>query len=188
MLLHVKNMVCDRCILIVRQQLENQNFKVKDIVLGRVEIEPEPGEEQMQNIASVLEVLGFELIDKQKDQLVEQIKTKVIELVHYSDLSQIKQSLMTLIADELHREYTYLSRLFSDVEGITIEKYIIQQKIEKVKELIQYGELNLNEIAFKMGYSSSAHLSTQFKAITGQSPRQYKTTSGQNRKTLDRVK
>eukprot|EP01132_Coremiostelium_polycephalum_P022854 gene22854-27153_t len=98
-------MVCDRCILIVRQQLENLHFKVSEISLGKV--------------------LGFELIDKQKDQLVEQIKTKVIELVHYSDLNEINQSLLTLIADALHKEYTYLSRLFSDAEGLTIEKYII---------------------------------------------------------------
>ncbi|PTT02152.1 AraC family transcriptional regulator [Pedobacter sp. HMWF019] len=187
MLLHIKNMVCDRCILIVRQQLENLNFKVKDISLGKVDIDHEPTEEQVQTIASALQVLGFELIDKQKDQLVEQIKTKVIELVHYSDLNSVHQSLMTLIAEQLHKEYTYLSRLFSDTEGITIEKYIIQQKIEKVKELIQYGELNLNEIAFKMGYSSSAHLSTQFKSVTGQSPSQYKTAAGHQRKPLDRV-
>lgn len=181
-------MVCDRCILIVRQQLENLGFKVGEISLGKVEITPEPLEEQTQNIASALQVLGFELIDKQKDQLVEQIKTKVIELVHYSDLNEIHQSLMSIIASELHKEYTYLSRLFSDAEGITIEKYIIQQKIEKVKELIEYGELNLNEIAFKMGYSSSAHLSTQFKSVTGQSPSQYKTTQGNQRKPLDQIK
>jgi AraC-like DNA-binding protein len=185
MQLHVKNMVCDRCILIVRQQLENLHFKVSEISLGKVELSPEPTEAQLQDIASALEVLGFELIDKQKDQLVEQIKTKVIELVHYSDLNEINQSLLTLIADALHKEYTYLSRLFSDAEGLTIEKYIIQQKIEKVKELIGYGELNLNEIAYKMGYSSSAHLSTQFKSITGQSPSQYKASDGQNRRPLD---
>jgi AraC family transcriptional regulator len=179
-------MVCDRCILIVRQQLENLDFEVADISLGKVEISQEPDEMQLQNIASAFEVLGFELIDKQKDKLVEQIKNKVIELVHYSELSEINQSLMNLIASALHKEYTYLSRLFSDAEGITIEKYIIQQKIEKVKELLEYGELNLNEIALKMGYSSSAHLSTQFKTITGISPRQYK-AAGNNRKPLDQL-
>lgn len=180
-------MVCDRCILIVRQQLENLNFQVKEIMLGRVEVSPEPDESQLQDIASALEVLGFEMIDKQKDKLVEQIKTKVIELVHYSDLNEIKPSLMNLIASDLNKEYTYLSRLFSYAEGITIEKYIIQQKIEKVKELLEYGELNINEIALKMGYSSAAHLSTQFKTITGLSPRQYKAEAGNNRKPLDQV-
>jgi AraC family transcriptional regulator len=180
-------MVCDRCILIVRQQLENLNFEVKEIMLGKVEVSPEPDETQLQDIASALKVLGFEMIDNQKDKLVEQIKTKVIELVHYADLNEIKPSIMNLIASDLHREYTYLSRLFSDAEGITIEKYIIQQKIEKVKELLEYGELNINEIALKMGYSSTAHLSTQFKTITSLSPRQYKTEAGNSRKPLDQV-
>jgi AraC family transcriptional regulator len=180
-------MVCDRCILIVRQQLENLNFQVDDIILGKVEIHPEPDELQLQKIAATFEVLGFELIDNEKDKLIDQIKTRVIELVHYSDLNEINQSLMNIIAGDLHKEYTYLSRLFSDAEGITIEKYIIQQKIEKVKELLQYGELNINEISFKMGYSSSAHLSTQFKTVTGLSPRQYKATAGSNRKPLDQV-
>lgn len=180
-------MVCDRCVMIVRQQLENLNFRVKDITLGKVEISPEPDDEQLQNIASVLQVLGFELIDKQKDKLVEQIKVKVIELVHHSDLNIIHQSVMSLIAADLHKEYAYLSRLFSDSEGITIEKYIIQQKIEKVKALLEYGELNLNEIAYKMGYSSSAHLSTQFKSVTGLSPSQYKGGAGSQRIPLDQV-
>jgi AraC family transcriptional regulator len=188
MLLHIKNMVCDRCILIVRQQLESLQFDVSAISLGKVEISPEPDERQLQNIASAFEVLGFELIDSQKDKLMEQIKTKVIELVHYSDLNALNKSIISVIAEDLNKDYAYLSRLFSDAAGTTIEKYIIQQKIEKVKELLEYGELNLNEIAYKMGYSSSAHLSTQFKTITGLSPRQYKATTGNQRTALDQVK
>lgn len=180
-------MVCDRCILIVRQQLENLGFAVDAISLGKVTITPEPSAEQVQHISSVLQVLGFELIDKDKDQLIEQIKTQVIELVHHSDLNALKQSLMSIIADKLNKEYVYLSRLFSDAEGITIEKYIIQQKVEKVKELLEYGELNLNEIAYKMGYSSSAHLSTQFKAVTGISPSKYKAMPAGDRKPLDKI-
>lgn len=180
-------MVCDRCILIVRQQLNNLGFATEEISLGKVNIHPEPGQLQLQDISSAFQVLGFELIDKDKDQLVEQIKTSVINLVHYSDLNALKFSLMRMIADQLHKEYTYLSRLFSDAEGITIEKYIIQQKIEKVKELLEYGELNLNEIAFKMGYSSSAHLSTQFKGVTGISPSKYKSGKSGNRKALDQL-
>jgi AraC family transcriptional regulator len=187
MKLHVKNMVCDRCILIVRQQLENLKFHVDDITLGHVEIHPEPDEKQLQHISAAFKVLGFELIDNEKDKLVDQVKTRVIELVHYSDLNEIKQSLISIIAADLNREYSYLSRLFSEVEGITIEKYIIQQKVEKVKELLQYGELNMNEIAFKMGYSSSAHLSTQFKSVTGLSPTQYKANAAIGRKPLDQV-
>jgi AraC-like DNA-binding protein len=187
MTLYVKNMVCDRCIMIVDQQLNQLGFSVKDISLGKVEVEPEPNSAQLQDIGSALQVLGFELIDKEKDQLIEQVKNEVINLVHYSDLNEIKQSLMHIIAGRLNKEYTYLSRLFSDGEGITIERYIIQQKIEKVKELLEYGELNLNEISYKMGYSSSAHLSAQFKTITGMSPSKYKSATDQSRKPLDRI-
>ncbi|ACU04144.1 MULTISPECIES: helix-turn-helix domain-containing protein [Pedobacter] len=187
MLLYVKNMVCDRCIMIVRQQLENFGFKVKEISLGKIAIEPEANEGQLQDIAAALGTLGFELMDKEKDQLVEQIKTQVIDLIHYSELNELQQSLSQEIADKLNKDYAYLSRQFSDAEGLTIEKYIIQQKIEKVKELLEYGELNLNEIAYKMGYSSSAHLSTQFKAITGLTPSKYKTATLNDRKSLDKV-
>lgn len=187
MLLHVKNMVCDRCILIVRQQMEQLNFAVDSITLGKVSIVPDPDPAQLQQISSVLQVLGFELIDREKDQLIEQIKTQVIELVHYSDLSALKESLMNILSQKLSKDYVYLSRLFSDGEGITIEKYIIQQKIEKVKELLEYGQLNLNEIAYQMGYSSSAHLSTQFKAVTGMPPSKYKVLPTSDRKSLDQV-
>ena len=187
MQLHVKNMVCDRCILIVRQQLENLGFSVDEISLGKVSVSPEPSPEKLQDISAAFQVLGFELMDKDKDQLVEQIKTQVIELVHYSKLYELKQSLMSLIAEKLNKEYVYLSRLFSDVEGITIEKYIIQQKVMRVKELLEYGELNLNEIAYQMGYSSSAHLSTQFKTVTGVTPSKYKASPGGDRKPLDQI-
>lgn len=187
MLLYVKNMVCDRCILIVRQQVEQLGFKVNSIQLGMVAVAPAPDSIQLQQIAAVLEVQGFELMDKDKDQLVEQIKTQVIGLVHYSDLSTQKQSLLTVIAGNLNKDYAYLSRLFSESEGITMEKYIIQQKVEKVKELLEYGELNLNEIAYRMGYSSSAHLSTQFKGITGIAPSKYKMQPAGDRKPLDQV-
>lgn len=180
-------MVCDRCILIVKQQLGNLGFVTDEISLGTVKIHPDPDQHQLQDISSAFEVLGFELIDREKDKLVEQVKTSVINLVHYSDLNTLKQSLMSVIADQLNKEYSYLSRLFSDAEGITIEKYVIQQKIEKVKELLEYGELNLNEIAFKMGYSSSAHLSTQFKSVTGISPSKYKQGTAVNRRPLDQI-
>jgi len=186
MVLFIKNMVCDRCILIVRQELEKLDLQVKDIALGRVEPNTTPDVKQLQTLDIALRALGFELIDKQKDQLVEQIKTKVIERVHYLPLHTLQESLIQLVAKDLNKEYAYLSRLFSDVEGITIEKYVIQQKVEKVKELLEYGELNLNEIAYKMGYSSSAHLSTQFKSITGLSPSRYKATN-KERKPLDQV-
>lgn len=186
-MLYVKNMVCDRCIMIVKQQMERFDLQVKEISLGKIEVEPEPDATQRQAIAVSLQALGFELIDKEKDQLVEQIKNQVIDLVHYSDLNEIENSLTQVIAERLNKDYAYLSRQFSDAEGLTIEKYIIQQKVEKVKELLEYGEFNLNEIAYKMGYSSSAHLSTQFKAVTGLTPSKYKATILNDRKSLDKV-
>jgi len=180
-------MVCDRCILIVRQQLDQLGLSADTISLGKVSVSPEPDQLKLQEVSAALQGLGFELIDKEKNQLIEEIKTQVIEIVHYSDLSAVQQSLMNLIAQKLNRDYVYLSRLFSDAEGVTIEKYIIQQKVEKVKELLEYGELNLNEISYKMGYSSSAHLSTQFKSVTGMPPSKYKAQPAGDRKPLDQL-
>ena len=187
-MLYVKNMVCDRCIMIVKHQLERLGLTVKDISVGTIEVAPEPDVELLQKLAASLQDLGFELMDKEKDQLVEQIKNQVIDLIHYSDLNELVQPITQVIADRLNKDYAYLSRQFSEVEGLTIEKYILQQKIEKVKELVEYDELNLNEIAYKMGYSSSAHLSTQFKAVTGLTPSKYKISALNNRKPLDKVK
>lgn len=187
MKLYIKNMVCDRCIMIVRQQLESLGLSVTAITLGTADVRPDPKESLLSHLASILKVLGFELINKDKDKLIERIKNVVIELIHYSDLSEIQGNMMASIADRLHKDYAYLSRLFSESEDITIEKFIIQQKIEKVKELLQYGELNITEIAYKMGYSSSAHLSAQFKSITGMSPRQYKLSGDPFRKSIDKV-
>lgn len=180
-------MVCNRCIMVVRQQMENLDFLILDITLGTVQIYPDPEDGQLQNIAAALQLLGFELIDQEKEQLVERIKTVVIELVHHSDMTSLEQSMIRIIAKRVNRDYTFLSRLFSDSEGLTIEKYIIHQKVEKVKELITYGELNLNEIAEKMGYSSSAHLSAQFKGITGLSPSKFKAAGGAGRNSIDKV-
>lgn len=180
-------MVCDRCILIVKQQLDHLGYSTEEISLGMVSIHPDPDSLQLKDISSAMEVLGFELIDREKDKLVEQIKTSIINLVHYSDLTALKKSITSMLADQLNRDYNYLSRLFSDAEGLTIEKYVIQQKIEKVKELLEYGELNLNEIAFRMGYSSSAHLSTQFKLLSGVSPSTYKNGHSGKRKSLDQL-
>lgn len=187
MILHIKNMVCDRCILVVRQQLENLGFKVNHIALGNAEILPEPDEEHLQLISSALKVLGFELIDKEKDKTVEAIKNIVIELVHHSDLSEMRTSFSDLIGGRLDKDYAHLSRLFSDAQDTTIERFIIQQKVEKIKELLDYGELNLNEIAYQMGYSSSAHLSTQFKSITGLTPSQYRSSEQVTRKPIDKI-
>lgn len=187
MLIHIKNMVCDRCQMIVRQQLENLGFTVKQIALGSAEIAPDPDEDQTQLIAAALKVPGFELISKETDKTVEAIKNVVIELVHHSDLSEMNTSYSDLIANRLGKDYAHLSRLFSNSQDMTIERFIIQQKTEKIKELLEYGELNLNEIAYQMGYSSSAHLSTQFKSITGSTPSQFKASGRAGRKSIDKV-
>jgi len=180
-------MVCDRCQMIVRQQLESLGFTVKQVALGYAEITPDPDEEQMQSISAALKVPGFELINKETDKTVEAIKNVVIELVHHSDLSELHTSYSDLIAGRIGKDYAHLSRLFSNSQDTTIERFIIEQKVEKIKELIQYGELNLNEIAYSMGYSSSAHLSTQFKSVTGITPSQFKSSTGKQRKALDRI-
>jgi len=187
MLIHIKNMVCDRCKTIVKQQLESIGFKVEQIALGKAELTPDPNDEQLQMIAAALKISGFELINKETDKTVENIKNVIIDLVHHTDMSEMRTSYSDLIAGRLGKDYTYLSRLFSNSQDTTIERFIIQQKVEKIKELLEYGELNLNEIAYQMGYSSSTHLSAQFKSITGLTPSQYKTNEFKERKSLDRL-
>lgn len=179
-------MVCDRCIMVVRQQLENLHFKVEDIFLGKADIGPDPDERQLLEIAASLNLMGFELIDNEKQQLVERIKNLVIQKVHYSDLTESRINFSELLSSKLFKDYAYLSRLFSEYEEITIEKFIIQQKVEKVKELLEYGQLKLNKIAYKMGYSSSAHLSAQFKNTTGMTPSQYRTADS-SRRSIDSI-
>lgn len=186
-ILHIKNMVCERCKMIVHQQLEGLGFTVNDVSLGQAEIAPEPSAEQMQLISAALKLPGFELIDRDSDKTVEAIKNTIIDLVHHSDLSDMHLTFSALIADRLNRDYAYLSRLFSNAQDKTIERFIIEQKVEKIKELLEYGELNLNEIAYRMGYSSSAHLSNQFKAITGLTPTEFKNQQIQTRKGIDQV-
>lgn len=180
-------MVCDRCILVVKQQLEHMDLQVAEISLGTAVVSPDPSESKLSEIASSLNILGFELMEKDKDKLIERMRNVIIELIHHSDSPELHVNFSQALTERLHKDYNYLSRLFSDSEGITVEKFIIQQKIEKVKELLQYGELNLNEIAWKMGYSSNSHLSNQFKAVTGQSPREFKATEVNKRKPLDKV-
>ncbi|MBS7565677.1 helix-turn-helix transcriptional regulator [Mucilaginibacter sp. SMC90] len=187
MILHIKNMVCDRCIMVVRQQFISLGLTAETVVLGQATIHPDADTEQLNQISAALKVLGFELIDSEKDRLIERIKNLVIEKVHYSDLTDTHINFSNYLSDKLNKEYTYLSRAFSDAEDITIEKFIIQQKIEKVKELMSYGELNLTEVAFKMGYSSSAHLSAQFKQTTGMTPSQFKASAPADRKSINNI-
>ena len=179
-------MVCNRCIAAVKQLLDELKLKYSAILLGEVSLQKAPSGKQMEVLKDRLYQLGFELLDDEKMRVIEKIKTIIIEYVHYG-VGDERFNFSDLLASKVHKDYSYLSKLFSETEGITIEKYMINQKIEKVKELIVYDELNLTEIAFKLGYSSVAHLSSQFKKATGLSPTHFKKIPGNRRKALDSV-
>ena len=190
MTLYIKNMVCNRCIMAVRQELERQGLHPENVSLGEVAIkEDDLSDEQQSNLDKGLVSLGFERIDDRKGRLIEAIKNKVIKMIHHSDKVDSRFNWSDILSEELHYEYNYLSNLFSSVEGITLEQYIIRQKIEKVKELLFYDELSLSQIADRLGYSSGAHLSSQFKKITGFTPSELRKARSfdTNRKPLDSV-
>jgi len=187
--LFIKNMVCDRCRMVVGQELERLGLHVTSVQLGAAQILEKLDKQQLEGLAENLSKLGFELLDDARSKNVEQIKKIIIQKIHHSEYLDIKVNWSALLADELHQDYKHLSGLFSTVEGITLEQYIIQQKIERVKELLFYDELNLSEISYKLGYSSVAHLSAQFKKVTGQTPSQFKATrsTANSRRTLDSI-
>lgn len=184
--LYIKNMVCNRCILVVEQELQKLNIEDSKVTLGEVETIGELSKEEVQQLSQNLSGLGFELLDSGKQQLIERIKNVIIQQVHHNQ-EESQHNFSEILSSALHKEYSYLSNLFSAVEGITIEKYIINQKIEKAKELIIYDELNFSEIAYKLGYSSVAHLSTQFKKVTGLTPSHFKQVGRNKRKPIDKV-
>ena len=182
----IRNMVCNRCIMVVQDTLNKLDIPATSIKLGEVELEKALSAEEKSKLAESLTKLGFELIDDKKSRMIEKIKTIIIRLVHHQE-NDAKANLSDMLSKELHHDYPYLSNLFSDVEGTTIEKYFIAQKIEKVKELLVYDELSLSEIAFRLNYSSVAHLSSQFKKITGLTPSHFKQIREDKRKPLDKV-
>lgn len=186
MQLYIKNMVCNRCIMVVKQVFEQQGVHPVQVKLGEVELDKAPTDQQLGSIQSHLTELGFEVLDDQKRKVIEKIRTTIIKLIQKGQLDE-GHKFSELLSQALHKDYSYLSKLFSEVEGITIEKYVILQKIEKVKELLVYGELSLGEIAFTLGYSSVAHLSAQFKKITGFNPSEFKKQKDHHRKSLDNV-
>ncbi len=186
--LHIKNMVCDRCVRVVKEELEKLGLDVHNVVLGEAVVASRKVEPDRAHIRQVLRENGFDLLDSRNAQLVERIKTAIVKLVHYNhDEVTLKLKQSEYIARELGMDYPYLSSLFSSIEGITIEKYIILQKIERVKELLKYEELTLSEIADKLSYSSVQHLSNQFKQVTGFTPREFKNLTGDVRTSLDHV-
>lgn len=184
--LFIKNMVCNRCVMVVQNELDKLGVNVKHIKLGEVTLDRELSKAERDALDDALTNVGFELIDDRKSRIIEQIKTVVINMVHHQE-SNKKYNLSDVLSEELHHDYGYLSNLFSEVEGTTIEKYFIAQKIEKVKELLVYDELTLSEIAYKLNYSSVAYLSNQFKKVTGLTPSHFKKIKEDKRKPLDMV-
>ncbi|MDE3252310.1 MAG: helix-turn-helix transcriptional regulator [Bacteroidota bacterium] len=178
-------MVCQRCVLAVRKILEELKLPPVYIHLGEVLLAKSPTGKQQSELEKELAKIGFELLDDTRQQEIEKIKTLVIRHIHYQEDPNF--SFPSLLAKELNREYSTISKLFSETEGITIEQFVIRQKIEKVKELLAYREMNLNEISFELGYSSAAHLSAQFKKVTGLTPSQFKKQAFPLRKPLDAV-
>lgn len=184
--IHIKNMVCPRCIMAVRQILDRLEIPYLSVKLGEVCLKQPLKDQQKITLQRELESIGFELLEDQRQQLVEQIKRSIIELVHQEN-NELKVNLSDFLVEQCHRDYSFLSKLFPEVCGITIEKYFIHQKIERVKELLAYNELSLSEIALLLNYSSTAHLSAQFKSVTGMTPTQFKQQEGGMRKPLDQI-
>jgi len=179
-------MVCDRCKMVVKSELKKLNLHPLSVELGLVELAGEVSETDMKKLDETFHQLGFAFIDDKNGQLIERIKNLVIELVHHNEQT-LKTNLSDYLVSNLNQDYKYISTLFSEVEGTTIEKYYIAQRIEKVKELLVYDELSLSEIAHKLNYSSAAYLSNQFKKVTGFTPGQFKTLGGNKRLPLDEV-
>ena len=179
-------MVCIRCKMVVKSELEKLGLQYTTVELGEAVIKENLSAEQMDLLAIGLKKAGLELMDDKKSILVEKIKAVIIELVHYNE-EQLKINLSDYLSEKLGHNYTYLANLFSDVKGTTIEQFYLAHKIEKVKELLVYDELNLTEIAYRMHYSSVAHLSNQFKKMTGLTPSHFKNLKHKRRSTLENM-
>ncbi|MFC5283480.1 helix-turn-helix domain-containing protein [Pedobacter alpinus] len=173
MKLHIRNMVCIRCKMIVKQELKKLSLHYLIVEFGEVEILETINTTQLNELNTALLKYGLELMDSKKSILIEKIKKIIVELIHYSDEPE-KINFSNYLSEKLNHNYTYLANLFSETVGINIEHYIITHKIERVKELLVYDELSLTEISYQLHYSSVAHLSNQFKKITGLTPSHFK--------------
>jgi AraC-like DNA-binding protein len=184
----IKNMVCDRCKMAIHNVLNELKLKPQAVYLGEVDFgDVSVDTKVLGQFQNKIAPLGFEIINDKKTRLIENIKKLVIQLVQRPQAPQ-KVKLSEYLSNQLHHDYTHLSNLFSTVEGVTIEQYFISQKIEKTRELLVYDELTLTEISYRLGYSSVAHLSRQFKKVTGMTPSQFKLLRASNqRQSLDKV-
>lgn len=179
-------MVCIRCKMVVKDELTKLGLHYTTVELGEVEILGQISAEQVHQLKEGLLHSGLELMDDKKSVLIQRIKNVIVELVHYSE-EPLRVNFSEFLSQKLKHDYTYLANLFSEVQGTTIEKFIIAHKIERVKELLVYNELNLTEIAYLMHYSSVAHLSTQFKKVTGLTPSHFKQLKDKRRSMLDNM-
>ena len=186
MKLYIKYMVSNRCKIAVKEELKKLGLHFMVVDLGEVEIMENISPDLREQVKTALFDAGFELIDDKRSVLIEKIKNTIIEMIHHSD-EVIKTNFSNYLSEKLNHDYTYLANLFSEVQGSTIEQFIISHKIERIKELIIYGEQNITEIAWRMNYSSVAHLSNQFKKVTGLSPSHFKQLKEKRRSPIEDV-
>ncbi len=184
-ILHIKNMVCERCIMSVENILENQELPYTEVSMGQVVLNRELSPGELQGLEKKLQEMGFELVQERQEKIVNQIKSVIIEAVYRAKEPE-KHKLSKILSAKLHYDYSYLTGLFSKAEGKSIQSFQNKVKIERIKELLEYGELNMNEIADAMGFGSAAYLSTFFKKETGTSPSHYKNVISE-RKSLDEL-
>ncbi len=179
-------MVSNRCKMAVKQELKKHGLHFILVELGEVEIMEDISTEQRAQLKYDLSLSGLELMEDKKGVLIDKIKNVIIEMVHHSE-EMVKISFSNFLSEKLNHDYTYMANLFSEVQGTTIEQFIISHKVERIKELIIYGELNITEIAWKMNYSSVAHLSNQFKKVTGLSPSHFKQLKDKRRSPIEEI-
>lgn len=187
MKLSIKNMVCQRCIMVVKQELEKNNLTAFHIQLGEITFKDALSDAQIALLKKGLSAHGFEVLDDRKAMIIEKVKNIIVSIIHGTDAIELKRNFSDIIAQQIPVDYNYISSIFSTTEGITIEQFIILQRIERVKELLVYNELSLSEIAYKLGYSNVQHLSTQFKKVTGLTPSHFKLVKENKRKSLDQL-
>ncbi len=186
--LAIRNMVCNRCIRVVSEELQRMGFQPVEVRLGEAQLKDDLNNEERESVRGMLSSNGFELLDDKKQKLIEQVKLLIIDLIQHGD----ERTLSTVVVSQylsakLTTEYTHISTLFSQLEGYTLEKFVILQKIERVKELMMYDELSVSEIANRLGYSSVHHLSNQFKKVCGMTPTEFRRLQQKPRLPLDRV-